>query len=561
VAAFTKPANVPYLNLFCDPNAFTCNSAATLAYMASGFRHYVEENNVAEFSGEFDGPVYTLPGGDIKAALGASYYHLAYNFEDKENWNEPALSDIIDLIDHESRNVVAGYGQLNVPIVGENNKLPFVDKLELEGSVRYDSYNTFGSTFNPKVSGTWGIVDGLELKGGWGTSFRAPSFTEESAIAATLIQSVNTFGGAASNTVGTCPAGATAAVAGSPAATLDPSCDSAHQFLGGISLANGAGIAAAVRSSTTLQPERAQNLSTGFEWAPTDSIFKGLDIQATYFFIKIRNKLQACPNAGLDSPLSTFCYIDAANDPNFAAAVQSLITNPKSQLPTNLAASNVSYVFDGAIRNIGWQTLKGVDFSGNYNWDMYDWGTFDAGITGTYIVDNYSQSEPGQPVVSVYSTISSTGTRDSGGRLKYRTHLTWTGGPDDAFGIGAFMTFFPHTNSNGGALPPTCFLAGQPACDASGMPQYAQYTTQYPTLSNYVPGMYIFDLQLSYRTHDVPINPYLKNIAVTFMITDLFNRAPPLVYSLPSGSGIGHSYGGDVSPDQRTFLLTVTKTW
>src|SRR6185437_14293625 len=35
---FAKPASIPYLNLFCDPRAFVCNSPATLNYI-SGYRH------------------------------------------------------------------------------------------------------------------------------------------------------------------------------------------------------------------------------------------------------------------------------------------------------------------------------------------------------------------------------------------------------------------------------------------------------------------------------------------------------------------------------------------
>ena len=36
-ATYTKPASVPYLNVFCDPNAFTCNDPATLNYIV-GYR-------------------------------------------------------------------------------------------------------------------------------------------------------------------------------------------------------------------------------------------------------------------------------------------------------------------------------------------------------------------------------------------------------------------------------------------------------------------------------------------------------------------------------------------
>ncbi len=33
VSTWTRPATIPYLNLFCDPRAFTCNSPSTLQYI------------------------------------------------------------------------------------------------------------------------------------------------------------------------------------------------------------------------------------------------------------------------------------------------------------------------------------------------------------------------------------------------------------------------------------------------------------------------------------------------------------------------------------------------
>src|SRR5207237_5834733 len=35
IAAFTHPATLPYLNLFCDPRAFQCNSPSTIAFIGA----------------------------------------------------------------------------------------------------------------------------------------------------------------------------------------------------------------------------------------------------------------------------------------------------------------------------------------------------------------------------------------------------------------------------------------------------------------------------------------------------------------------------------------------
>jgi hypothetical protein len=69
--SFTKPANVPYLNLFCDPNKFTCNSAATLAYISSFTNRDVIER-IDEYAANANGDVLPLPGGELKAAVGVA---------------------------------------------------------------------------------------------------------------------------------------------------------------------------------------------------------------------------------------------------------------------------------------------------------------------------------------------------------------------------------------------------------------------------------------------------------------------------------------------------------
>ena len=149
----------------------------------------------------------------------------------------------------------------------------------------------------------------------------------------------------------------------------------------------------------------------------------------TYWYIRISQKLQGyyglagVSNGFLDNPIYTPSFLTTANDPLFAQHVQALLTNPYSTLPASIA-SNISFIADGAIRNIGWQSLNGVDYNLDYTWDMADWGhaslgTWDVGVDGTYTVDNKSQGGPGQPIVSYYS-------QNPDGRNRYRAHVGTT---------------------------------------------------------------------------------------------------------------------------------------
>jgi hypothetical protein len=352
---------------------------------------------------------------------------------------------------------------------------------------------------------------------------------------------------------------------------IDPNCSQALQNLGGILIRGGSGVAAPVRANgAALAPESAQNVSAGFDFAPDDKFLKGLDLQATYYFLKIRNIVNFC-NVGvssgqMDNPIYTSCFVTANNNPNFNSQVLALLSNPKSSFASTQTASNIAFIADGAYQNFQWLSTNGVDFSASYTYDAGDLGAWNTGITGNYIIDNYSVLTATSPVVSVYSTPSS-GTTNSGGRLHYRARLGWAGGANDAWSIVGFMNFIPHSNSNGGSLPPLCFLQGNPSCASFG-PQFAQYTQQYPMLSNYIPGIYTFDLSIGYKSGDLPANRFLKNIGITLTVTDLLDTKPPFSYSIATTANVPHAFAPSVtansagiSPNQRYFTLFVTKAW
>ncbi|GEA10200.1 TonB-dependent receptor [Alteromonas sp. KUL49] len=56
--------------------------------------------------------------------------------------------------------------------------VPVSEKLDVSLAGRFDDYNDFGSTFNPKIGVVFRPVDDLILRGAWSTAFRAPSLTQ-----------------------------------------------------------------------------------------------------------------------------------------------------------------------------------------------------------------------------------------------------------------------------------------------------------------------------------------------------------------------------------------------
>src|SRR6185369_4687087 len=115
-----------------------------------------------------DGGLFDAAGGPVKLALGSSYR--------REDFNSVFVSSRT-VVDDIGRDVFAAYAELFVPIVGEPNARPGLKALELTLAGRYERYSDFGSSTNPKVGLRWAPTSDLSLRGTYGTSFRAPAFT------------------------------------------------------------------------------------------------------------------------------------------------------------------------------------------------------------------------------------------------------------------------------------------------------------------------------------------------------------------------------------------------
>ena len=583
IAAFSKPANIPYLNPFCDVQAFSnCNSAATLAYV-SGYSYANEEEVVNEFNFTADGPITRLPGGELKAAVGALYTETSYsNLSVGTNANSNAVLNVTQV--NGTRYVGSAFFQLDIPVLGQDFKAPLFERLNIEVSGRYDHYNQFGPTWNPKVGGDWTLGWGFTLKGSVGTSFRAPSFQENANGSASAVNTP--VGTGAANTVGTCPVVGVKAVPGTIAALIDPNCTQALQFLGGLSLLNSAQSAAAIRpGGVNLTPEIGYNADYGIEFRPHAGdgplgFLEGLDVQATYWRIRLVNKLQgyfglsAVTSGTLDNPAYTPAFLTPANDPQFAQHVAALVNSPYSGLPASVSAatlanltSGVGFIADGAIRNIGWQYLDGIDLQADYRWHwdgVRGWGAgaWNTGISGAYNNKNVSSGGPGQLNVNYY-------TLNNDGRFRYRLRLGWAQDQKEGSGLAitAFMNYIPHFNPLGNPLPPSCFLVGNAPCNASGTPQFAQYSQQYSNITTYVKDAYTTDLNFMYTTGELPSNKYLRNLQISFTIQNLFNKQPPFQYAIsPPGGGSPHAFYTSTATQElgiggRIFNLTLTKQW
>jgi iron complex outermembrane receptor protein len=589
IAAWTKPATIPYLNLFCDPRAYACNSPATENYISAP-DETVEKFWIHETNAKFDGPLFDLPGGQVKAAVGADYMTENFYYTNYNGTAAPTLLAPTTVVSG-IRSVWAAFAQLNVPVFGDANKIPGFARLDLEASWRHDQYSDFGGTNNPKFGFTWLVSEelGATLRGSWGTSFRAPGFADSSAIGINIfgfnlpssIYSNPTVVGINCNSSGQ-------VAAGSGAAKLFNAGFACGSTPGGLSVNNYAAAKAAGwrslvnQSGQTLRPEVATNMSAGFDIAPTIPLLKGFDFQATWYQIKINDVLSGVAgttNVGsfnngavgftFITPSDVGCPVSNNLNPSacvpFEKMVAAMLQNPSNPVPLQ-GQTLIYWLSDAGDFNSGWDKLSGIDWAASYDHDFGNFGAWDTGITGTYYLHHLLLVTPGAagaagvPVDRFNTNLLTLGGVAQNGvetqpRMHYRARLGWSDGEFSVTGYVNYVSHFFNTQS----APPNVNFQCTSAGGAIGGGTFPCAISNYTDIE---PSQYLFDLSLGYDTGDRPANSYLQRLHVQIVVQDLLDTGPAFEYRISKGGGgAPAAYDVTKSAQGRTISLTVTKTW
>jgi iron complex outermembrane receptor protein len=348
--ADTNPATA--LNVFGGPN-----NPDTIAKIQDNLFLINGSTRLEVLNGQIDGSLFELPGGNVRIALGAEH-RVEYTYSNLVTGTKAVRATTTA---DGSRNVDAIFGELFVPVFGSANAVPGIEQLSLSAAVRHENYSDFGSTTNPKIGLTWVPTSGVSVKGTFGTSFRAPNFSENDIIGG--------GGGLYFDTNQQGPNGAR---------------------LSGISLAGG---------NPNLTPETAETWSLSVDLVPV--AVPGLRASVSYFRIDYKNQIQAL--RGTSGLLTSPLYAQFVNLNPTAQQINDIIN---SGLPLNNAINplDVQFIADGRRQNLGTTKMSGIDFSLGYNWMM---GNVDlsAGVQGTYVLNYDFESVPGAGFNDVLNTI------------------------------------------------------------------------------------------------------------------------------------------------------------
>lgn len=284
-------------------------------------------NAILEFGARADGPLLTLPGGNVRLAIGASTRAEEY----RDGFESSAFARTVDRADRTVRSL---FGELLVPLFSPRNRLPGLERLELSAAMRYDRYSRTGSTVDPRFGLLWSPLAGLFLRGSYSTSFRAPLLSEIAGdYNAIYIPAFFLY-----TDPGQAPAGSTAL------------------FLQG--------------NNPDVRPETSRTWTLGAEWEP--AIAPGLRASVNYYAIRFSDRI-ALPTTFI-SVIGNPAFepiIDRSPDPGsvaqLLAGAQVVLdfTGPNFE-PGGAVPADVDIILDDRFSNTASTRTRGFDIGLRY---------------------------------------------------------------------------------------------------------------------------------------------------------------------------------------------------
>ena len=350
-------------------------------YNSQGFVQATKSQYDASMgTAQADGAVLALPGGDLRLALGAQ-------------WQRERLEQRRGSLD---RDLHAIFAEVRVPVIGTSNAVTVARHLELSLAARRESYSDFGTSTNPMVGLLWSPVNGLNVRGTFGSSFKAPQL-----LAADL----------SNNAV----------------ALMDwPDVQGSD----GISRT-----AFLIGNDPDLREETSDTWTVGLDLHPMS--WPGFSLSATYFDVEFESRIAFPPNAGGLDMLNDSRAVDfiarrtSMSSEAFDSTISQILTAPPPAgfigcaLPVDSVTGSCledPRVFDvvADIRqtNIAATRVRGIDVNAGYE-TSNAFGAWDALIAISYLLSFEEQATAAAPKLDLVDTYLNPVD------LRGRASLTW----------------------------------------------------------------------------------------------------------------------------------------
>ena len=261
--------------------------------------------------------------------------------------------------------------------------VPLSDNIDMQVAGRYDHFDDFGSTFNPKFSVSYRPVDSIMLRAAWATSFRAPSLTQAGVKLRT--------------TTSTFDCGANQAVS-------DLYCegDGTEVTVNSLELGN-----------NQLNAEESQSVSLGFAWSPTRNTTVTLDYWQFDYDDVIDTNMTAVLARAMSDHTLRHCGIVPSGAMGIAYGEDVCSINDNSGLRIDQSGANLNEILTNYIaefdprsqslqfyrdhviqlENTGTQDIRGIDIKFDHRFN-FETGDLTLKLDATHYLA-YERNKPG----------------------------------------------------------------------------------------------------------------------------------------------------------------------
>lgn len=316
-------------------------------------------NDLFSIEAGAEGPLFALPGGEARLALGGGYR--------RNGFERTLITNGVTTSTFEAEQEVRFvYAELALPLVDAANGIAGIEELSVTAAIRHEDFEDVEKFAAPRIGIRYAPVAGLTLHGNWSRSFKAPTLFQRFSPYQTLLFPADLFGaGAGEETV---------------------------------LLASG--------GNPDVRAERARSIAAGFEVRP--EAIPGLTFSGTYYDVDFTDRV-ATPIPG--------SVVAAFGDPAFAslfdfdpdpARLASLIAGSLNGLENfsgfAFDPANVVVLADNRNTNVEAWAIKGVDLRLAWTKRTASDRLFGFELSGTWL-DSRQQVIAGLPETQLSGTV------------------------------------------------------------------------------------------------------------------------------------------------------------
>ncbi|HDS1623981.1 TPA: TonB-dependent receptor [Stenotrophomonas maltophilia] len=478
------------------------NPAAPMGYAGPGslsnqdvqdylFTRFVDKmkSTTKVASANISGSVFTLPAGDVMAAMGFEHRNEEASYTPDLMVQKGQIAGTTGQPTRGDYSLNEVYLELQVPLLAD---MPFARELSLDLAGRYTDYNTFGSTTNSKFGLKWKPIDSLLVRATYGTGFRAPTVDD---LYGGAVKSRDSFTDPCDTSFGIAASSATVAAR---CQALKVPADFRQQTASEGNVANRPGQQGIADfdsgSNANLKPETAKTWTVGLVYSP--EFVPGLDVSLDWWKIRIDNAIVG--ESATD--ILNQCYVQG-------------VDSACGRFTRSTSAKTLGQVtsLDRSLVNAGYRETAGYDFSLRYRLPETAFGRFAATWNTTY-TDYLEQRNDSAATTPVEQKTGWQGNF----RVRSTFNLDWQYGD---LGIGWTARYYS-------GMKEACSydLAGGPDCNMAGF--VSPYTDAQP--SRKVGSNTFHDLQVRYSL------PW--DGTVSLGVNNVFDHQGPIMYSQPNSS-------------------------